>query len=137
MKNCFLILINLFFFFSSTQARAVGVYFSNKIDLPINEVTVKEMLTSKFVQKNLRLGVVVPGDNNAQVEDFTDYNWRELIKLWRIRFFTGRALMPLLLKDRREALSLIKSDNNTIIVVFDDSIEPPSNSEYRFLPLKN
>jgi hypothetical protein len=137
MKKFFLILVNLFCFFSSAHAVAVGVYFSNKIDLTINEVTVKEILTSKFVQKNLRLGVVVPSENNPQVESFTDYNWRELTKLWRIRFFTGRALMPLLLKDRKEALGLIKSDNNTIIVVFDDSNDFPNNSEYRFLPLKN
>jgi molybdate-binding protein len=127
----------LFFFFSSAQAEAVGVYFSNKIDVSINEDTVKEILTSKFVQKNLRLGIVVPTDNNPLVESFTDYNWRELNKLWRIRFFTGRALMPLLFKDTKEALTLIKSDNNTIIVVFDDSNAPPSNGEYRYVDLKN
>jgi hypothetical protein len=137
MKTYFLILGNLFFFFSSAQAEAVGVYFSNKIDVSINEDTVKEILTSKFVQKNLRLGIVVPTDNNPLVESFTDYNWRELNKLWRIRFFTGRALMPLLFKDTKEALTLIKSDNNTIIVVFDDSNAPPSNGEYRYVDLKN
>lgn len=127
--------MTLIFVSSAVHAGTVSVFFSHKMDLVINAATVKGILTSKFVQKNLRLGIIIPDENNQNVESFTDYNWRELNKLWRIRFFTGRALMPLLLKETNDALSMIKSDNNTVIVVFGEVSRPTPNSEYRFISL--
>lgn len=124
LKFLLLLLVSSYSFYGRTSAAEVVIAVNTQNKSTITEEEVLKILRAETLTWKNGNSVILIIDNLENINsdafnEVTNMTKSQFIEFWRIKFFSGRALIPKQVQSVSKALSILSENKNSIYISFD------------------